>query len=66
MLPRPVIVDSVIVQRLLKNIGYEPDFSIYLMHDYDYDDWLSPIVKDYENEFDPKTKSDLVINLSFD
>lgn len=66
MLPRPVIIDSVVAKKLLNNIGYGPDFSIYMFHDYDYDDWLSPIVKDYENEFEPKTKSDLAIELHFD
>ena len=62
----PVIIDCLIAQRLLNNMGLEPDFSIHIMKDYHYDDWLSPILEEYEIEFNPKTKSDLAISLSFE
>lgn len=65
-LPRPVIVESVVVQQLLKNIGFKPDYSIYLINEYECDDWLSAIIRSYENEFTPKDRSNLVIELSFD
>ena len=65
-LPRPVILEGVIVQKLLKDIGVEPDYSIYVVKEYDYDDWLAPIIRSYEKEFMPKERSNLVIELSFE
>ena len=61
---RPIIIESAIVQKLLKKINLKPDFIIYIVNEaYERDDWLVKIISEYESEFKPKESSNLIIEL---
>jgi uridine kinase len=63
-MPRPVIVEGVVVQRLLKNMNLKSDFAIYIVNEaYDRDNWLGEILAKYEGDFKPKDNANLVIEL---
>ena len=64
--PAPVIVEGATVQKLLKNIGFVPDYSIYIIKENEDDDVFGEIVRAYEEEYRPKENSNLAIELTFD
>jgi len=64
-LPRPVIIESVVVQQLLKNINKKADFNIYIINEtYERDNWLVEIIHKYEKEYNPKNNANKVIELN--
>lgn len=52
--PRPVIVEGVTVQKFLKNIGFMPDYFIFIIKEIEDDDYFGEIVRVYEEEYRPK------------
>jgi len=66
-IPRPVIVDSVAVLRLLKALRRRPDFLIYVVNAHAAEGGhLKGEVAAYEAEFSPRSKADCVIELALD
>lgn len=62
--PRPVIVEGVALLRLLSQLLIKPDFLIYVRHpDQSSGRTLGPILDQYELEYSPVAKSDLVLTL---
>jgi hypothetical protein len=62
--PRPVIVESVAVRRLLRDLALKPDYVIYVSSDDAHESrLLKEEIASYEEEFKPATSADLVINV---
>lgn len=62
--PRPVIVESVAVRRLLRDLALKPDFVIYVSSkDAPTGGSLTSEIAAYESEFKPTTSADIAIDV---
>jgi hypothetical protein len=65
--PRPVIVESVAVRRLLRDLALKPDYVIYVSSSNAAESRsLKEEIASYEAEFKPATSADMVIDVEHD
>lgn len=63
--PRPIIVESIGLFHLLEELGRAPDVVIYCCSDnYEPDDELCGWFDRYEQQYDPKLRADIVLDLT--
>ena len=64
--PRPVILESIGLLRILERLGRRSDFMVYCYsNNYDPDDELRPWLDEYDHTYAPRDRANIVADITY-